>query len=209
MRRTVFPLLFMLLASYLSAAGSSWKGRVSRGNRSYKKQNFEKAETSYREALKSREKGEIYYNLGSTLYKQGKFDEAVEHFLKALGLKSKSRGRELKKEYNLGNTYFKADKTKEAVDSWKKALILSPGDKDARHNLEAGLKKLKMEQDKQKEERKEQKQGKKEKQQDEKEKEEQKKEEARRILGMLEEQEKEARRKLKQERQRMDVEKDW
>ncbi len=75
-----------------------------------------------------------YANIGDIAFKNDKYDEAIEYYLKAIG----ATGDNLKKSslYNdLGFAYFRKGGVEEAVDSFKHALKLNPDNKNALHNL--------------------------------------------------------------------------
>jgi membrane peptidoglycan carboxypeptidase len=54
-------------------------------------------------------------------------------------------------QYNLGNALYQAGKYKESIDAYKNALRKTPGDMDAKHNLQLAMKKLEMQQQQNKE----------------------------------------------------------
>lgn len=69
---------------------------------------------------------------GNEAYQAGEFDDAIEAYEAVLQGGFRSAGL----EYNLGNAYFKTGELGPAILHWERALELSPGDEDARANLE-------------------------------------------------------------------------
>lgn len=122
--------------------------------RAYQKGQFEKASMGYeKEHLKDPENPTINYNLGNSLYKEGKYSSAIN----ALNYAIKTQDLELQQKafYNLGNTYFRSGEQalssnpKQATELWEDAIKhyenaveLNPQDTDSLENLDYVKKKL-------------------------------------------------------------------
>jgi Ca-activated chloride channel family protein len=117
---------------------------IRRGNRQFEDKKYQEAEIQYRKALeKSPGSVAADYNLGNSLYKQKQFDAAAQRY-KELSGKQKD-GKALNSDYyNLGNALYKSGKYQECIDAYKNALRKTPGDMDAKHNLQLAMKKLEM-----------------------------------------------------------------
>ena len=116
----------------------------------YANEEYEKSQGIYSKYMESSAYGN--YNVGNTLYKQGKFQEARESYEKANFDDESLRA---KNYSNIGNTYAKEprmENLKKAVESYESSLKLED-DKDTRENLEA-VKKVIEEQEKQEQENK-------------------------------------------------------
>lgn len=86
------------------------------GNKLMKAGNFEGAVQQYHEALKTSKDHRIYYQLGVTLKKQNKLEQAEEAFKSAI-----NSNPNFDIAYNgLGGTYFQDGKFKEAAESFIK-----------------------------------------------------------------------------------------
>ena len=72
-----------------------------------------------------------YYNEGNKAYRDGKFDEALENYLKAVEL----GGCDSKLFFNIGNAYFRLGKIGKAILWYERARLLSPNDPDILKNL--------------------------------------------------------------------------
>jgi Ca-activated chloride channel homolog len=117
---------------------------VRRGNRQYDDKKYQEAEIQYRKALeKSPGSAAADYNLGNSLYRQKQFDAAAQRY-KELSGKSKDDLILNSDYYNLGNALYKSGKYQECIDAYKNALRKTPGDMDAKHNLQLAMKKLEM-----------------------------------------------------------------
>jgi len=143
MPRSASLLLCLLL--FTSTSGQLWRDRVSRknaeGNSLYEQKNYPGALEKYVEAKDGKtHPQELSYNLANTLYQQKKYPEALQELEKAISKEQTGLNQQI--YFNRGNTFFQMAKYPEAIESYKKALGLSPGDKDAKHNLELALKKM-------------------------------------------------------------------
>ena len=70
-------------------------------------------------------------NLGSVLFRQGKYEEAAAHCTRALQLNPQLP----EAYYNLGNIRFQQDDFEHAVINYQKALSLRPGWPQVQKNL--------------------------------------------------------------------------
>ncbi len=83
--------------------------------------------------------GNIYrYDMANTLYKAGRYKEAIKYYKRAFG----NGVDELNRVYNLGNCYFKLQDYKNAILAYKAALKIRD-DKDAKENLALAIQKSK------------------------------------------------------------------
>lgn len=87
---------------------------------------------------------ELNYNVGNSLYRMQKYDEAKLFYEKALANTSDPK---LKNsiQYNIANCEFKSKKLKESIEGYKQVLRKNPDDEDARKNLELALKQMQKE----------------------------------------------------------------
>jgi Ca-activated chloride channel homolog len=120
----------------------SLASKNNKGNRLYEQGKYEDAEKAYLDAqADSPGKPEILYNLGNSLIKQKKYREGVQSLGQSInkgenGIKEKSW-------YNTGNALFASGNYRDSADAYIQALRLDPTDRDAKHNLELALTKLK------------------------------------------------------------------
>jgi tetratricopeptide (TPR) repeat protein len=74
----------------------------------------------------------MYWNtLGSTYYKSGKYEEAIESYKQAIRIDPDYA----MAHYNLGLAYVESGKYKEAIESYKQALRIDPDSAIAHYNL--------------------------------------------------------------------------
>ena len=119
---------------------------IYKGNELYKKQQYDKANEAYQQALaKDPSNPTANYNNGNANFRQNKFDEAIKSFDNTINTNDKN----LKQQsyYNKGVTLSKQQKLMESIDAWKEALRLNPTDKQTRENLEKALRELKKKQE--------------------------------------------------------------
>jgi Ca-activated chloride channel homolog len=145
--RCRFPISALLLCCFVFTVttGQIWRDKISRknaeGNALYEQKNYPGALDKYVEANEGKaHRQELAYNLANTFYQQKKYQEALRELEKAI-TSDNSRLNE-KIYFNRGNTFFQMGKYQEAIESYKNTLELDPGDKEAKHNLELALKKL-------------------------------------------------------------------
>jgi tetratricopeptide (TPR) repeat protein len=123
-----------------TSIAQSVKNKIIKGNEAYKKNNYDAAESSYRDALKIAETNTTAsYNLGNALYREDNTDEAAESFDNTI----KNSTDNITKEnayYNKGVACQKAKKLPECINAYENALMLNPNDEDARQNLQRALK---------------------------------------------------------------------
>ncbi|MDO8368840.1 MAG: tetratricopeptide repeat protein [Saprospiraceae bacterium] len=122
-----------------------------KGDRAYDRELYKAAEKEYRTAA-DRDMGnpQAVYNLGNTLYQQGKFEDAEERFLQVTN-HTKTPAHRADALHNLGNAFLKQRKYKEAVRAYEESLRVCPADLGAKQNLQMAKKKLQEEEQKDKE----------------------------------------------------------
>lgn len=120
---------------------------VFEGNENVKSDDYVSAEMAYRKAI-SEEQSNIsgIYNLGTSYYKKGNYDEAL-YRLQEAATKTTNKAEKHKAYHNIGNILMQNKKCKEAVEAYKNALRNDPSDNETRYNF--GLAKECAEQQKQ------------------------------------------------------------
>lgn len=137
-------LVAALLVSVPSA--SSW-AQDERGNRAYRRSDYEESVVRYRNAL---ERGgatpRVHYNLGTALLQLGEGEDAREELAK--GLRTQDPELRVRSFYNLGNAIAEpgsqasASELRQAVEAYRRALLLDPDRQDAKWNLELTLRRI-------------------------------------------------------------------
>jgi len=135
----------VILAGAPNSKAESLASKNKEGNRLYSQGKYDGAEKAYMDAqVKSPGRPEILYNLGNSLIKQQKYDQGI-HALQ----QSRSKGDNRLKEnswFNTGNALFLRGNYKDSAEAFIQALKLDSADRDAKHNLEMALRKLKQQQ---------------------------------------------------------------
>ncbi len=138
--------VFFFMCFSLSSFSQSAKDAIIKGNKAYKENNYNAAENAYQEALKSSDTGvTASYNLGNTLYRKNKTEEAVKSYDNTI-TDAKDNSVKQKAFYNKGVALQAAKKLPECITAYENALILNPKDEDARQNLQRALKEQKKQQ---------------------------------------------------------------
>ncbi|MEN8374104.1 MAG: tetratricopeptide repeat protein [Gemmatimonadota bacterium] len=140
------PRVFGVIVGALLLAGF---GDTERGNRLFRDGRYEEALSAYREALQAgRDDPELRYNIGTTLLRLGRYAEAERQYARALrsvdpelrtptfynlGLRFLSDGR------GSPDPRAQARLFDAAVEAFRQSLRLDPADTDAKWNLEMAL----------------------------------------------------------------------
>jgi Ca-activated chloride channel homolog len=129
-----------LITGLPSAWAESVASKNAEGNRLFSQGKFQDAEKAYLDAeVKSPGRPELLYNLGNSLIKQRKYDQALQSLREAIAKADK--GLQESSWYNIGNALFEISRYSEAAQAYVQALRLNTADADAKHNLELALKK--------------------------------------------------------------------
>ena len=131
-----YLIIIAFLTSVLTVSAQSDEKAIRRGNRNYRRGNYEQAITRYREALEIRpNNAKAQFNLGDAYYAKQSYDTAYAEFQKVLDLSPDAK---LKSDavYNMGNCLLAQDKYYDAFNTYKLSLKLNPDNANALYNLE-------------------------------------------------------------------------
>lgn len=203
-----------------------------RGVALLEQERFAEAEAEFRSALQLKPSSfEAAYNLGTALFRQEKYDEALQQLQATTPFANDDKQRLASLFHNLGNSYLFGQNIDQSIEAYKQALRHNPLDDETRYNLIAAMK-LKDEQEEQEEEQQDQQEQEQQEQQEQEQEQEQQEQEqeqqdqqqqqqqesegisrenAERLLQALEEDEKELLEKMNQNREKQPVriEKNW
>ncbi len=170
-------LLIITLLSLACFEANAQKERkfIRKGNGLFENKNFENSEVEYRKALdKDVASFEAAFNLGDALYKQKKYEEALEQF-QTLASKETDPQRLGILHHNIGNTLLVNKKIDESIEAYKQSLRHFPNSKETKYNLEYARKMKEKEEQKKKQNKDQQNQDNKDKKDDQKKKDQDKK----------------------------------
>ena len=146
MRHKCFICFLMLSVAVLVGWIGGWNRTMQTGHQAYLHGNYQAAQIAFQEAtLQKPDNPVAYYNLGTVLYRNGKFDKAARAFREALARHNTKTERTLNLAhiyYNFGNAQFKTGDFRRAIETYKHTLRLNPQDTDAQHNLALALHRL-------------------------------------------------------------------
>ncbi|MDC0933171.1 tetratricopeptide repeat protein [Arcobacteraceae bacterium] len=108
---------------------------IENAKKAYNNKEYEKASNTYRTVSTN---NESLYNLGNSLYKEGKYKEAIEVYDKVI---TTDKELEAKKLHNLGNSYVNINDLEKAQEFYEKSLEIKK-DKETKENLEMVKKEL-------------------------------------------------------------------
>lgn len=157
MRITIIALL---LFSSMMVFGQQERKYIRHGNRQYEKAvvdsltidttKYQDAEVNYRKALeKDPNNWNALYNIGNSLFKQGKYEDAARQFQAVVGMDNENKKDLAMAYHNLGNSFLKTNKLQDAIDAYKNALRNNPTDMETKYNLAWAQDKLKDQQNQQ------------------------------------------------------------
>ena len=127
--------LVLFVCGEVSAQQMKERGLVRKGNREFKREQFEKSVDSYQRALQHDTTCfEAKYDLASALYRTERYDKAEKTLLSIVNDTTRTELERGEVAYNLGNTQFAQQKYKEALSSYRQAMRCNPNDEDAKFN---------------------------------------------------------------------------
>jgi hypothetical protein len=145
MKRILFLCVFAAGFATLASAQKPVRKGIREGNKEYRQEKFTDAEVDYRRALEANARSvEAAYNLGNSLYKQGKAPESVEQYKAVMG--NETNPAKLSEAWhNIGNAFLASSKDqqgnvnnealKHSIEAYKNALRNNPKDDETRYNL--------------------------------------------------------------------------
>ncbi|MBR2155171.1 MAG: aerotolerance regulator BatC [Bacteroidaceae bacterium] len=129
------------------------------GNRAFRAEQYDKAETYYLKALAKEHSYEAFYNLGNAYLLQGKDSIGASKYLNADSVGTTNQMKRAMNFHNLGNVWYaqgtsllksNQDATsafQNAVNLYKSSLRCNPDDHQTRYNLAMAMHQLKKSQD--------------------------------------------------------------
>ena len=151
MRDKCLICFLILLSVVLVGWIGGWTRALKAGNEAYTDGNYHAAQIAFREAVLQKPDSPLaHYNLGTALYRNERFNEAIEAFRESLSKHNGDTEATLRLShiyYNLGNAEFKMGDLRRAIDAYKHSLRLNPDDADAQHNLALALQLVQQQED--------------------------------------------------------------
>ena len=143
MRHKCLTCFLILLAAALVGWIGGWTRTMKAGNEAYLHGNYDAAQIAFQDATFQKPESPLaHYNLGTVLYRRGRFGEAVQAFRESVVRHGGKTERTLSLAhiyYNLGNAQFKTGDLRRAIEAYRHSLRLNPQDADAQHNLALAL----------------------------------------------------------------------
>ena len=133
---STYKLITFIAAIVLALPLSAQTDRreVRSGNRMFSKEKYREAEVDYRKAfIKDTLSLAANYNLASTLYREGNYDEAAKS-LERIGENAAASDHAADYHYNSGDVALQKKDYASAVEAFRQALLLNPSDMDAKEN---------------------------------------------------------------------------
>jgi tetratricopeptide (TPR) repeat protein len=149
MNNIIKCIIALLFISLTVINAQSTRGLVNDGVDNYEENNYAEAEVNFKKGVESdMENFESRFNLGDAIYKQGRYEEALEEFKNSMSL-AQTEEQKAKIFHNLGNTFLKSQKLQESIGAYKEALKINPNDLETKYNLSYALKQMQNQQNNQ------------------------------------------------------------
>jgi len=140
MVRSLVALIFF--APLLLKAQSQYAEQLRAGNSAYTDSNYTQAEEAYRKsAADDPSSAKAAFNLGDALYRQERYEEAIEAFEKSYGKQSDPQ-QQSKSLQNLGNAHYQMKNYPEAAKAYGESLKLDPENEEARYNMAQAIRRI-------------------------------------------------------------------
>ncbi|MBM3420031.1 MAG: tetratricopeptide repeat protein [Bacteroidetes bacterium] len=150
--RSVFLYILLLNLLVQPASAQNERKNLREGNRNYSAGKFGDSELSYRRATEvPRGTPDAWFNLGNSIYRQQRFDDAAASFEKNISLDDDAIKRS-NAYYNIGNSGLSAGRYEESIEAYKRSLKMNPSNLEAKYNLAYAQDMLKEQQQQQQQE---------------------------------------------------------
>jgi len=148
--KSIPVLFFLFFASNFLQAQKSYNALVYEGNKKFDSKDYAASSGKYLEAIAEKSSNyTAHYNLGNSLYKEKKYEEAKAEYQKAEKF-TKSKYEKAAALYNQGNVEIQGNKPDKAAKLYKQALKQDPYNEAIRKNYEIAMLKDKEKKDQQK-----------------------------------------------------------
>ena len=134
-KTTALTLILLSIVQTESQADLLDFNTLQNAKEAYNNKDFEKSENLYKEV---NENAQTQYNIANTLYKQGKYKEALETYK---SVETEDKNLQYQTLHNIGNSYVKQKDLESAKKAYEDALKLQE-DKQTKQNLETVKKAL-------------------------------------------------------------------
>ncbi|MFI3296019.1 MAG: tetratricopeptide repeat protein [bacterium] len=141
--------VILLLVTFFAYAQKESQ-HVNKGNKYYENEKYVESEVEYRKGLeKNRDSFSGNFNLGNTLFRQEKFEDAAKQFEQAAAYADGDKERVAASYHNLGNSLLSAGQIEPSIEAYKQALRNNPTDHETRYNLAYAKKMLQQQEEQQ------------------------------------------------------------
>lgn len=104
------------------------------GNKNYKSEDYTTAEENYRKSLEKEKTSRGNYNLGNSIYRQERYQDAIKYYEDAIN-QADNKNTKARAWHNLGNAYYQTEEFEKSIDAYKNALRMNPDDLETKLNL--------------------------------------------------------------------------
>ena len=132
--KTGLSVLVLICFALTSLKGQTTHDLLKAADANYKAQDYPQAEIYYRKADTNTPKYASKFNLGNSIYQQGRYEESVEFYEASTG-RTDDAIQLSNALYNKGNALFEQQQFFKAAEAFKEAIRTNPENKNAQYNL--------------------------------------------------------------------------
>ena len=133
--KKLYLFMFSLAISSLAFSQKAERQNLRKGNKQYNNENYTQAEIDYRKSQEVNPNSpEAAFNLGNSLYKQQKFEDALKQYGIA-GQNGTDASYQSETFHNGGNIFMAQEQYDRAIQYYKQSLRLNPHDDETSYNL--------------------------------------------------------------------------
>lgn len=164
----IYSILLIILATLLLLALGFYQRTMPEGyfglrkaNKLYEKEQYTDAEVGYRRVIdKATQNFYAHYNIGNSLFKQEKAEDAENAYLQAKKYAdSDNKLQQAHLLHNIGNTEYAKGNYAEAARNYRESLLLNPHDDETRYNFVKAMQMLQVAEGQQQEQQQDQQNG--------------------------------------------------
>ena len=132
----------ILTVLLFSTTFSQTRSTINNGVDKYEKGDFVGASENFQKSIDEKfENYKGHFNLGDALYKQEKYEDALNSYKNAMAL-AQTDDQKAEIFHNVGNSLLKSQKLKESIGAYTESLKLNPNDRETKYNLSYALKQM-------------------------------------------------------------------
>jgi len=133
--KKIIILSILITISFSAFSQKEVRKQLREGNKEYRQEKYTESEIAYRKALETNAQStDAAYNLGNSLYKQGKYPEALKQY-QEVTISDVDAKTMAATYHNIGNIFMNQQDYAKSITAYKISLKNNPTDNETRYNL--------------------------------------------------------------------------